>query len=68
MSKKYLIFAGILLIGITAVLLKNKKVIKEKKDPNELKDMMQCKAKTSSGQRCKRKTLPGKEFCWQHQN
>lgn len=68
MSKKYLIFGGILLIGITAILLKNNRLIKEKKDPTESKDIMQCKAETTSGQRCKRKTIPGKEFCWQHQN
>ena len=30
--------------------------------------MSQCKSVTSSGTRCKRKTLPGRQYCWQHES
>jgi hypothetical protein len=68
MNGKYLIYSGILFLGITVMLIKRYKTIKEEKIPNELQDKSQCKALTSAGTRCKRKSLPYSEFCWQHKN
>jgi hypothetical protein len=68
MNKKYLLYFGILLIGITAMLIKNGKTSAEKKIRSDSEVKQQCKAFTSSGKRCRRKALKGKEFCWQHQD
>jgi hypothetical protein len=67
MNGKYLIYSGILFIGITVILIKHYKTIKEK-IPTEPRDKVQCKALTTAGTRCKRKSLADSEFCWQHQN
>lgn len=70
MSKKYFILSGVLLFGIAVVMvvLKNKRTIREETSPTGNQEELQCKALTTSGKRCKRKALPEKEFCWQHQN
>jgi hypothetical protein len=67
MNVKYLIYSGIFLVGISAILIKHYKTIKEK-IPAVPQDKRQCKALTSAGARCKRKSIPYSEFCWQHQN
>ncbi len=68
MNGKYFIYSGLLLIGITAILLKHYKTIKKEKIPTESQNNMQCKALTTAGTRCKRKSIPHSEFCWQHQS
>ncbi|MFZ0456641.1 MAG: hypothetical protein WAM24_23025 [Ignavibacteriaceae bacterium] len=68
-SKRYLIYSGVLLLGLVVIpiIIKNNKTIKEERGQADSGDKMQCNALTSANQRCKRLSLPGKEFCWQHQ-
>lgn len=69
MLKKTLIFSGFILIAalIIPVLIKNIKPVKEEKDIPETGSKIQCKALTASGKRCRRQSIPGSEYCWQHQ-
>ena len=68
MPKRYLIYGSILLLGLVVIpiIIKNNRT--KERSSTDSKYKMQCKALTSAGQRCKRKPLPGEDFCWQHQS
>ena len=70
MLKKSLIYGGIALVVIVVipVLIKNHNLLKEEDINSEPQTKFQCNALTASGNRCKRQSLPGKEYCWQHQS
>lgn len=69
-SKKYLIISSMVILGIAIIpmLLNNNRSIREERGPTKKAEKIRCKALTSSGTRCQRKAISGKEFCWQHQN
>ena len=70
MSRKYLIYGGIILFAAVVIpmLIKTARSASEEKDTSELQNKSQCKAITASGKRCSRETRPNNEYCWQHQN
>ena len=70
MLKKSLIYGGIALVVIVVipVLIKNYSLLKKEDTDSEPQTKIQCKALTTSGNRCKRQSLPGNEYCWQHQS
>ncbi len=70
MSKKTLIYSGIVLIAIIVIpmILKSAGLKIDRKNENRNQGDLQCKAITASGKRCKRQSLPNRELCWQHQD